>query len=208
MAITYPLSLPVGHRNASQIVIRGNTVTAQSESPYNYIEQVQVFPGQRWTATITLPPMKRVDADAWTAFLLSLNGKEGTFLMGDPASTTPKGVATGTPLSNGVAAASQNQLPIDGCTINTTGWMKAGDYIHLVLGGKYRLHMLLQDVDTNGSGQTTLTLWPKLREAVPDNTPIVVTNTLGQWRLGQSFTERTIDVGSNYSQSFTCVEAL
>lgn len=207
MAITYPLSLPVGHRNAAQIVIRGSSVTAQSESPYTFQEQVQVFPGQRWTATINLPPLKRADADAWMAFLLALNGKEGTFLMGDPAAAIPKGPAGGTPLVNG-AGQTGNVLNIDGCTNSITGWMKAGDYVHWVVSGKYRLHMLLEDANTNGSSQTSLTLWPRMRESPPDNTPIVVTNTLGQFRLGQSYSERTIDIGGIYSQSFTCVEAL
>lgn len=207
MAISYPLDLPAGHRNASQIVLRANSVTAQSESPYTFKEQVQVFPGQRWTATISLPVMKRSDADPWYAFFLALNGKEGTFLMGDPAAPLPKGPMSGTPAVKG-AGQTGNQLEIDGCTTGVTGWGKAGDYIQLITGGKYRLHMLLEDCDTDGSGETTLTLWPRLREAPGDNDLITTTNCKGQWRLAQSYSERTIDVGSNYSQSFACVEAL
>ena len=205
MPISYPLSLP--SVRIRQIVLRGTSATSSSESPFTFQEQIQVFPGQRWSATITLPPMKRAEADLWTAFMLSLNGREGTFLMGDPAAAQPKGSMGGDPTVDGNSQTG-NELNIMGCPNNIVGWGKKGDYIQFTTGGFNRLHMLLADADTNGTGRTTLLLWPRLRTSPAHGEPIITTNTKGQWRLAQSYSEKTIDIGANYGQSFACVEAL
>lgn len=206
MAISYPLSFPTA-RGVAQITVRGLSVTAESTSPFTLQSQIQVFPGQMWTGNIGLPPMKRVDAEVWIAFLLSLNGRQGTFLMGDPTATAPQGVGTGTPLVNG-GSQTGNVLVIDGATNSTTNWLKAGDYFHMVVGGQYRLHKVLQNANSDGSGNVSLTIWPNLRESPPDNTALVLVNPKGQWRLDQSFATWDVDVGLNFTQNFPIKEAL
>lgn len=208
MSYSYPLSLPTGVRGLSQIHFTAQTVTAIGASPFTLSQQVQVFPGQQWLADCKLASMKRPDHAAWKAFFLKLNGFQGTFLMGDPLGTTPQGAGGGSPLVNGGAQmAMSTSLVTDGWPINTTV-LKAGDWLHMVVGGNYRLHSVLTDVLTDSSGNATIDIWPYLRETPADNTPIVINNTLGQFRLSTPTTDWTEDVGGVYTLAFGCMEAL
>jgi hypothetical protein len=69
---------------------------AVSESPFTFSQQVLTYPGQRWVADVTLPPLDRVQLDVWRAFFAKVNGQRNTFNMGDPLSEDPKGSAGGT----------------------------------------------------------------------------------------------------------------
>lgn len=92
MAISYPLNLPSSF-GIGNIVLKAKNAVAVTRSPFTFKEQTQQYEGQAWAATVTLPPMKRQDAAAWTAFLMSLKGPRGTFLMGDPNCKDPRGNA-------------------------------------------------------------------------------------------------------------------
>lgn len=93
MAITYPLSLPT-NIGIANITFSAENAVGVSQSPFTYQQQVIQHQGQRWKASVTLPPMKRVDSENWLAFLLSLKGQVGTFLLGDPNAKTAQGKAT------------------------------------------------------------------------------------------------------------------
>ena len=115
MAISYPLTLPTQTGIASVNLHAVNSV-AISQSPFTYKQQVVAHTGQRWEAEVSLPPMKRSDAEVWIAFLLSLKGQRGTFLMGDPNCATARGSASitpGTPVVNG-ADQTGDSLTVDG----------------------------------------------------------------------------------------------
>lgn len=92
MAITYPLNTPT-NIGIANITLMAESAVAVSQSPFTFTQQVVAHPGQRWAASISLPPMKRVDAENWIAFLLSLKGPTGTFLLGDPNAVNPQGSA-------------------------------------------------------------------------------------------------------------------
>lgn len=92
MAITYPLSLPT-NIGIANITLSAENAVGISQSPFTYQQQVIQHQGQRWRASVTLPSMKRQDAESWLAFLLSLKGQVGTFLLGDPNGKTPQGRA-------------------------------------------------------------------------------------------------------------------
>jgi hypothetical protein len=90
MAITYPLSMPTNY-GMSNITLGAENTGAISQSPFTFNQQIIRHTGERWLATVTLPPMHRVDAEPWIAFLLSLKGTYGTFLLGDPNAVQPQG---------------------------------------------------------------------------------------------------------------------
>jgi hypothetical protein len=177
------------------------------ESPYTYTQEIYEHAGKRFAMQVQLIPMKRADAEQWVAFLASLRGRRGTFLMGDPIGQTPRGIATGTPLVKG-ASQTGGTLLTDGWTISQTGIMKAGDWIQLGTGATSRLHKVLQDANSDGSGNATLELWPGPRTAPADNEVIVVTNTKSLWRLVDN--SRSYDIGAAQviGLGFDCVEAL
>lgn len=205
MPISYPLNFPaVGIRN---VTIRARTVVGLNSSPFTGQQQVYKHQGQWWEMEVTLPPMKRADAEQVAAFLVKLNGRFGTFTFGDPLNTAPRGVGTGTPLVNG-AGQTGTDLVTDGWTPNTTGILRAGDWIQLGTGSSSRLHKVLDDVNSNGSGNATLTLFPDLRTSPADNAAITVSSPKGLWRLAANEVDYSIDEASIYGMTFACVEAL
>lgn len=205
MAYTYPLTFPsIGIKS---INIRARTVVGASASPFTGQQQVYKHQGQWWEMEVTMPPMKRDEAEQVAAFLLKMNGKYGTFLLGDPANTSPRGVGTGTPLVSG-GSQTGDQLLTDGWTTSTTGILKAGDWIQLGTGSATRLYKVLDDVNSDASGIATLNIFPSLRQSPADNAEVVVSSPKGQWRLATNETNFSIDEASIYGITFACVEAL
>jgi hypothetical protein len=206
MAITYPLSLPT-NKGLAKIRLTANNVVGVSQSPFTAKQQIYKYTGQFWEAEISLPPMKRADAEYWISFLLKLNGSYGTFLLGDPNGGTARGVATGTPLVNG-GSQSGNELVTDGWTNSTTGILKAGDYIQLGSDSSSQLYKVLDDVNSNGSGEATLTVWPDLRTSPADNAAITVSNAKGVFRLSSNAQAWDINEATFYGMTFAAREAL
>lgn len=388
MTISYPLALP-SHTGLRAIELRATNAVAYSRSPFTFAGQAFAYPGQMWQADVTLPPMKRADAEQWVAWLVSLRGQLGTFLMGDPIGASPRGTAlanrvnlfdyseqfdnaawtkgnatitansiaspdglttadtlventatsahniaeafswvAGTvytlsiyakeqsdrnirltlptaqfggvtsiaifdttngqvlsvsagvtaqsesvgngwfrfsiskaatvtasgsvdirlvegtnvstylgdgvsgvyiwgaqlevgsaptayqPIFNGygpfVNGASQTgaSLVIDGASPDEVGYLLPGDYIQLGSGSTATLHKVLEQVDTDSSGNATLTLWPHIRTAPADNAAVTLGNTVGRWRLASNESSWNVNEASIYGISFSCVEAV
>jgi len=206
MAITYPRILPTVSGIAN-ITLRAVNQTAMSMSPFTYKQQIHNHAGQRWEAEVQLPPMKRDDAETWLAWLLSMNGRSGTFLMGDPNAANPRGALGGSPLVNG-SGQTGSSVTIDGCTPSVSGWLKAGDYIQLGSTSTATLHKVLQDVDTNISGQATLDIWPSIRTAHADDSIVVTSNAVGRFRLNSGEQDWSVNSASVYGITFAAVEAI
>lgn len=206
MAISYPLTLP-SHTGIQSITFRAVNTVGISQSPFTYAQQAVAHAGQRWEVDVTLPPMKRADAEQWVAWLISLRGQLGTFTLGDPTGTTPRGSAGGTPLVNG-ASQTGGTLVIDGCTASQTGWLKAGDYIQLGSAGSATLHKVLQDADSDGSGNVTLDIWPYIRTAPADDATVTTSNTVGNFRLASNQQNWNVNEASIYGMTFGAFEAI
>jgi hypothetical protein len=209
MPISYPLNTPT-NIGIANITFTAENAVAISQSPFTYAQQVVSHPGQRWGASISLPPMKRQDAEYWVAFLLSLKGQAGTFLLGDPNCTIAQGSAKTTPGTPLVSGGSQTggSLVIDGLPIGVSGYLLPGDYIQLGTASSATLHKVLTQVDTNGSGIATLDIWPSIRIAPADNAAVSVANTKGRFRLKENMTQWQINDISSYGITFDCVEAI
>ncbi len=205
MAISYPISLP--STDIAKIKLVANNIVGVSVSPFTAAQQVYRYSGQYWEADVTLPPMKREVAEYWISFLLKLNGSYGTFLLGDPNGATARGVATGTPLVKG-ASQTGNELITDGWTSGVTGILKAGDYIQLGSGSTAKLHKVLDDVNSDGSGNATLTIFPDLRSSPADNAAIVVSSPKGVFRLSSTQAIWDVNEASIYGITFGAREAL
>ena len=206
MAISYPLTLP-SHTGIRSIEFRAVNTVGVSQSPFTYSQQVVAHSGQRWEVDISLPAMKRADAEQWVAWLVSLRGQLGTFTLGDPIGATPRGSAGGTPVVNG-ASQTGGTLVIDGCTADQTGWLKAGDYIQLGSAGTATLHKVLQDANSDGSGNVTLDIWPYIRNSPADNSTVVVSNAVGNFRLSGNQQAWSVNEASFYGLTFGAVEVI
>jgi hypothetical protein len=202
MSISYPLYLP-DTKSFKSIRLYAINSVGVARSPYTFQTQVQEFNGQSWGADVTFPEMTRADAEEFNSFLLSLMGQKGTFFLGDPLGQQARGVASGSPLVKG-ASQTGNQLITDGWTNSTTGILLAGDYIQIGL----RLYKILKDADSNGSGEATLDIFPRLAESPADNDTIITDSCVGIFRLTDNVTP-IYDTGIEklYSVGFSCVEA-
>jgi len=203
MSISYPLTLPT-NMGMARVRISQRSASQISESPFTYQQQVQKHSGQMWLADITLPPMSREDAEPWISFLLQLNGVEGTFLLGDQSARAPQGVATGTPLVKGANQTGQILLT-DGWANSVTNILKAGDWFQV----GQRLHKVVKNTNSDGSGNASLDIYPRLRESPGDNEALILTNPVGLFRLSAN-SMPIYDVGADfiYGLSFQAREAI
>ena len=209
MAITYPLSTPTNKTIASITLVARNVIGV-STSPFNFKQQVHQYSGQRWEADITLPRMAREDAEQWVAFLMSLYGQKGTFLLGDPLGGPARGSASPAAGPPGVNGASQTggTLNIDGLPASATGYLKAGDYIQLGSAATSQLYKVLADADSNSSGEASLDIYPNLRSSPADGATVVVSNAKGLFRLASNETSWNINNLAFYGITFGAVESL
>lgn len=204
MPISYPLSLPASP-GPVRVTLTAVSSVGVNRSPWTFQTQVQEHPGQSWAAEITLPIMEREAAEEWIAFLLSLNGQSGTFLLGDPAAKIPRGLAEGLPKVDGAHAAQARTINTKGWTTSITGILLKGDYISI----GSRLYKLLNDADSDGSGDAALDIWPSLREPIADDDLILTTSCQGLFRLTNNITPLfNADDAKLYSVSFSAVEAV
>jgi hypothetical protein len=175
-------------------------------SPWTQSTQTQIWNGaDLWSADVSLPPMPRVQASVWIAWLKALRGRANVFQLGDPAGVNPQGLPTGTPVINGAHNAGAT-------TINTRGWapnisqnLAPDDYIQI----GYYLYSVAQltTVDSDANGEAAIDIWPSLRAAPPDGEALILSNTSGIFRLADNTRSWNIDEAHIFGMQFKCVEA-
>ena len=143
--------------------------------------------------------MKRSSAEEWSAFLLSLRGQSGTFLLGDPLGCVPRGTAsactvTGDAGTNTVSA-----------TVPTGETLLPGDYIQLGAGAASRLHKVTQSYTGTGAA-ADLEIWPSLRTAA-SAVSATLSDCVGVFRLSSNETGWAADI-QQYSITFGAREAI
>lgn len=163
MSISYPIDHPTTS-GFCRIKWSPESAVERQPSPFSYIAKKYVWSGQRRTVNVDVPPMGMIAAKPWFAFGMKLNGLEGTFWLRCSLTKAMAGAAQGIGLVNGGSQTGQD-LVTDGWLANISGLFKEGDWIQV----GNRLHNIIADVDSNASGQATLSLWPKIRTAPADN---------------------------------------
>jgi len=173
MTITYPLVFPT--IGIVQSTWRGRFIIGESESIFTGATQTYKHQGEWWEGEVTFRPMNHAQAGQVKAFLMSLRGKFGTFLYGDPdyLAKGANGALGGTPLVDGIVAARARTLPTKGWTPFTTVLLK-GDYIQLGSGATSRLYIVQEDVNTDSAGYADISIGPGLRVAAANNDAITV----------------------------------
>ena len=106
-------------------------------SPFTGKQKNQEFDGVFWTATLTLPPMRRAQALEWQSFLLNCKGPINTFQLADPDALSNLGTFNGTFLKGEqrinnddvqLSFASNGTLTANATTF---GAARVGDFIHI-----------------------------------------------------------------------------
>lgn len=192
----------------ASVVMTISRVNGLSESPYNYEEQAFGWAGERWSAQLdvpnTLDAAKAAEIKAWG---VRMKGRLNYVLFGDPSSKTPRGVATGAPQVKGSGQVG-NTLLTDGWTINTAGIMKAGDYIQLGSDSSSRLHMVVEDANSDSGGNAALIIEPALRSSPLDNSAIIVNEAKGLFRLTSDDWSWSVGLKKVHRFSFSLIEVV
>lgn len=205
---SYGLCTLPARPGAASIEIAMNDATAVVTSPYTRQTQTQAFPGgDWWDATVTLPAMTSECAAAWRGFLGELRGRLNVFQLSDPSAWPARGIAFGAPVVDSSNPA--NNLPMT-WSLTTRGWTEGAQ--RLLLPGQqfqigYRLHMVCEVVNADGSGDATLTIWPSLRETPADGTQIVLRQPAGLFRLANDRRAVQWSPGHLTTLDLKCVEA-
>lgn len=200
MAISYPVTPPSSPRHSS-IKWKRRNVVGMSENPYTLKQQIFEHDGSGWAIEVAFDPMSRSEFAPWDAFLGKLHGPRGTFYYGDELRKTAQGSPGGTPLVNG-ASQTGFTLTTDGWTVSTTV-LKAGDMFQI----DSALYEALEDVTSDGSGNATIELWPRLRGHA-DNAAIDYTAPVGVFRLASPTVETIGERSQFFRFGFTAIEAI
>lgn len=195
------MSLPT--TKIRDVTIRAITKTALSESPYSGVEQAYEYDYQKWALDINYPPLTQTQAQELIGYLLSLNGRANTFTFTLPDAAFPiLGNAFANGLVNG-GSQTGSSVESDGWPANMESLLKAGDYI----GINGRLYMVTADVDSDASGEATISIWPNIR-AINDNDEIKITERSSTFRLTSPNIEYNINIAKAYGVSISILESL
>jgi hypothetical protein len=181
---------------------------AVSSSPFTYSSQVYKFTGAKWSAVVSLPPMKREQAVEWQSFFMRLQGQFGTFLMGDPDASAVRGTIANTVAVNADQNVGAYDVTIDGADASESQLFKTGDYVQFNSGATSKLHMIIADVASNGSGVATLPIEPPLSAALLNNATVSYASPKCVMRMTNNELTWSASHISLYGVSFSCEEVL
>jgi hypothetical protein len=206
MAITYPLTAPTASVGMASLKLTGETITSLSQSPFTFAQQVFKYPGERWKASVQLAPMKRVDAENWLSFLLSLKGRSGTFLMGNPNASQPQGYAVkvnlfqySEDLSNAYWTKSNTTVTVAGGVLNPVSGV-AGSVWNLIENSDVsQVHTVTRSVAFTAGNVYTLSFYsraPGLLRNVKADFPAVAFTTIQQMKFNYTTESTTVNSGT------------
>lgn len=205
MAITSPVSVP-GALKVARVEFAADSVVGANESPFTRSQQLYVHQGELLELDVVCPPMNRDDAEEVVGFLLSLNGREHSFLMPPPGyGRGARGSLAGAPVVMGSGQTGKT-LGTDGWTPLAANVLKVGDWFQLGSGASSYLYKVVQAASADGYGQANLEIWPRLRISPSDNDALTVVDPVGVFRLAENQRRWSIGEALIYGVSFRCRE--
>ena len=141
------------------------TLFSETDSGKTFRRQVQ---GQRFSFTVSYPPMKRSEFAPIMAFIMKQRSQKENFTITLPSYFNAQGNETGTLLVNGAHSSADTTIAIDGFASDGDGRLKAGDLIKFAHD---KVYMVVADV-TSSSNASTVTIEPPLRTALSDDSSV------------------------------------
>jgi hypothetical protein len=158
-------SLPNTNFQAINLKSNQKTLFSETDSGKTFRRQVQ---GQRFSFTISYPPLSRADFAPIMAFILKQRSRKESFTITLPSTFDAQGNETGTLLVNGSHTAADTTIAIDGFAADGAGRLKAGDLLKFAHD---KIYMVVEDV-TSSSNAATVTIEPPLRTALADDSSV------------------------------------
>lgn len=151
-------------------------------SPFTLQQQAFEWPGAMWVGEIALPPVVRSFGGAiLEAFVASLHGRSGTFLLGPRHAKRILGTSAGSGVTVNGAGQTGAALAVAGVGAGAT--ILAGTFLQVTDGTTARLHMVVENATADGSGLATLTIEPELRSSPAASSAVVFDEPVGTMRL-------------------------
>ena len=199
-------TLPNTSFTAINLQSNQKTLFSETDSGKSFRRQIQ---GQRFSFTISYPPMKRSDFAPIMAFIMKQRNRKEDFTITMPSYLNAQGNETGTLLVNGSHSASDTTIAIDGFAGDGAGRLKAGDLLKFAHD---KVYMVVEDV-TSSSNSATVTIEPPLRTALADNSGVTYDSVPFKVHLTsdiQEFATSQNDADGNllFSYEFDVIESL
>lgn len=192
MAGTYPTTPEF---QAINLESRHNNVMSETVSGRM---QVRTLGGQRWSFTAKYNPMTRAEFQPVFAFVMSQQGRFGTFTIVPPVIGDASGDVSGTALVNATTAAGATSVAMDGIT----GTIKAGDFI------KFASHNKVYMVTADRSGAGSVSIEPPLVSGVTDNEAITYDSVPFTMRLANDVQSYNLASNEYYEYELDMIEVL
>ena len=158
-------ALPNTEFEAINLKSNQKTLFSETDSGKTFRRQVQ---GQRFSFTVSYPPMKRTEFAPIMAFIMKQRARKENFTITLPSYFNALGSETGTLLVNGAHSVADTTIAIDGFASDGAGRLKAGDLIKFAHD---KVYMIIDDV-TSSSNAATVTIEPPLRTALTNNSSV------------------------------------
>jgi|TARA_B100001939_G_scaffold243215_1_gene210648 hypothetical protein len=199
-------TLPDTRFEAINLQSNQKTLFSETDSGKSFRRQIQ---GQRFSFTISYPPMKRSDFAPIMAFIMKQRNRKEDFTITMPSYLNAQGNETGTLLVNGSHSASDTTIAIDGFAGDGAGRLKAGDLLKFAHD---KVYMVVEDV-TSSSNSATVTIEPPLRTALADNSGVTYDSVPFKVHLTsdvQEFQTNENDADGNllFTYEFDVIESL
>lgn len=148
----------------SEVALSLEENVSSSRNPFTGGSIITRMPGARWSLTASWSKLMPQEANFMDAYIASSQGGSVKVRVPDLSYTHPGGVRTGT-VSVSVAGVDGNQLQTQGWTPNTVGQLKVGDRFSFIdpTTGLEEMHVISADVNSDSSGNATLTFYPELK---------------------------------------------
>ena len=180
-----------------------NTIVSTTTSGRRQARQID---GQRFGLVLQFPVMTRAEFAPIMAFIMKQRSQLESFQYVPATVSTTRGVATGVISVNGSVSAGATSCSIDGMANSTNGVFKAGDFFRFT--GQNKVYMIVEDVNSNGSGQGTLTFEPPLRANVADNAVLIYSNVDFTVGLTGDIQEFNISTENYFQYEIDLIEVL
>ena len=168
--------------------------------------QTRQIDGQKFSITLDYPPMTRSNFAPIKAFIMKQRARLNTFTVIPPIVSDAQGVATGTISVDGAITSGATTCTIDGMATSTSDILKAGDYFRFT--GQDKVYMAVADLDSDGTGEGTLTFEPPLRSNVANDVALVYDNVDFTVRLTNDIQEYSIVTNDLYKYQIDLIENL
>ena len=168
--------------------------------------QARQIDGQKFRISLVYPPMTRAEFAPIKAFLMKQRSRLNTFTVIPPTISNAQGVANTIISTNASISAGATSCTVDNMTVSTSGILKAGDYFRFT--GQEKVYMVVEDLDSDGYGEGTLTFEPPLRSNVADDVALIYDNVDFTVRQTNDVQEFSIGTTNLFQYELDVLESL